>query len=72
MREPQQQLGIHCAKESSLDQRMLTAVGIRDDAPIGVAGMENSPGNRGAILEDQGWMDLDREQDEVVRTAVRR
>ena len=33
--------------------------------------MENSPGFRGAILEDQGWMDLDQVQDEVVSTAVR-
>ena len=69
--QPQQQLGILCAKQSSLDQRMLTAVGIREDAPIVVAGMENSPGFRGAILEDQGWMDLDQVQDEVVSTAVR-
>ena len=60
--QPQQQLGILCAKQSSLDQQMLTAVGIREDAPIVVAGMENSPGFRGAILEDQGWMDLDQVQ----------
>ena len=67
---PQQQLGILCAKASSLDQGMLTAVGIPEDAPIVVAGMEHSPGFRGAILEDQGWMDLDQVRDEVVGAAV--
>ncbi len=69
--QPEQQLGIICAKQSSLDQRMLAAVGIREDAPIVVAGMEHCPGFRGAILEDQGWMDLDQVRDEVVSTAVR-
>jgi hypothetical protein len=69
--QPQQQLGILCAKQSSLDQRMLTAVGIREDAPIVVAGMEHCPAFRGAILEDQGWMDLDQVREEVVSTAVR-
>ncbi|MGR0319838.1 aspartate/glutamate racemase family protein [Agromyces sp. ZXT2-3] len=69
--QPRQRLGILCAKASSLDQRMLTAVGVREDAPIVVAGMEHSPGFRGAILEDQGWMDLDQVRDEVVGAAVR-
>ncbi|TYL52969.1 hypothetical protein [Agromyces mariniharenae] len=69
--QPRQRLGILCAKQSSLDQRMLTGVGIREDAPIVVAGMEHSPGFRGAILEDQGWMDLDQVRGEVVGTAVR-
>jgi len=69
--QPQQQLGVLCAKQSSLDQRMLAAVGIAEDAPIVVAGMEHCPGFRGAILEDQGWMDLDQVRDEVVSTAVR-
>lgn len=69
--QPQQQLGILCANRSSLDQRMLAAVGIGENAPIVVAGMEHCPGFRGAILEDQGWMDLDQVRDEVVSTAVR-
>lgn len=69
--QPEQQLGIVCAKQSSLDQRMLGAVGIPEDAPIVVAGMEHCPGFRGAILEDQGWMDLEQVRDEVVGTAVR-
>jgi hypothetical protein len=69
--QPQQRLGIVCAKESSLDRRVLAAVGIPEGAPIVVAGMEHSPAFRGAILEDQGWMDLDQVQDEVVGVAVR-
>jgi hypothetical protein len=69
--QPQQRLGIICANERSLDRPMLAAVGIPEDAPIVVAGMEHSPGFRGAILEDQGWMDLEQVRDEVVGVAVR-
>lgn len=64
-------LGVICAKKSSLDSSVLASVGIAADAPLVIAGMEDSPAFRGAILEDQGWMDATAVEAEAIEAAVR-
>jgi len=68
---PSERLGIVCASRPALDRATLAAVGVADDAPIEIAGMEDSDEFRTAILEGKGWMDSGQVEQEVVAAATR-
>jgi len=67
---PAERLGIVCASRPALDQATLAAVGVANDTPIEIVGMEDSEEFRTAILEGKGWMDNDQMEHEVVAAAT--
>ncbi|MGO1183915.1 MAG: aspartate/glutamate racemase family protein [Micrococcaceae bacterium] len=68
---PAESLGILCANSAKFDPALLDAVGAGSMADrCVVAGLEDAPAFRGAILEDQGWMDTEAVESEVINAAI--
>lgn len=64
-------VGIITANAGSLTPAHFSACGIGDDVTTVVAGMEDQPEFRGAVLEEKGSLDSDLIEQEVVETAAR-
>ncbi len=62
-------VGIVTANASRLGPKHFAAAGIDQDIPIRIAGMENQPEFRDAILLEKGSLDSDKIQEEVVAVA---
>ncbi len=62
-------IGIITANASCLKPMHLTSTGISRDIPLAIAGMENKPEFRDAILREKGSLDSFRIQTEVVEVA---
>jgi hypothetical protein len=63
-------LGVLCASAPALDEATLGSVGVPPGSPLHVAGLQDAPAFRDAILDGQGWIDNDAVRDEVVTAAV--
>lgn len=62
-------VGIITANASCLKPKHFTSTGISDELPMVIAGMENQPEFRDAILKEKGTLDSLRIQKEVVDVA---
>ena len=62
-------IGIITANSTCLHAKHFTATGISDNFPVAVAGMENQPEFRDAILLEKGSLDSEKIETEVVEVA---
>lgn len=62
-------IGIITANASRLQSKHYTSTGITNDIPLVIAGMENQPEFRDAILNEKGSLDSPKIQTEVVAVA---
>jgi aspartate/glutamate racemase len=62
-------IGIITANAGCLQSRHFTSVGVSQNVPLVVAGMENQPEFRDAVLLEKGSLDSDKIQNEVVEVA---
>ena len=63
-------VGIICANKKRLTTDLLQLAGITDDIPVSVAGLENCPYFRSAMLDEEGSLDYEAVKKEVVETAT--
>ena len=62
-------IGIITADSTCLQARHFTATGISGDLPLAIAGMENQPEFKNAVLLEKGTLDSGKIETEVVETA---
>ncbi len=67
--EKDKKIGVITADAKALSDRHFSAAGVPLDAPIVIAGMENQPEFRDAVLKEKGTLDSDRVEKEVVSVA---
>jgi Asp/Glu/hydantoin racemase len=66
-----EKVGIIAADSRGVTERHLRAVGVDESMPVKIMGMENQPNFFNAILKEQGWLDFDKAEQEVVGVARR-
>ena len=69
MLSPVHKVGIITADASSLDSSVLKAVGIHKDIPITIRGLEHCESFRRSMLKEEGILDSEKIEIEVVTTA---
>lgn len=62
-------IGIITANATCLQSKHFIATGVGEKVPLAVAGMENQPEFRGAILQEKGSLDSGKIENEVVEVA---
>jgi aspartate/glutamate racemase len=62
-------IGIITANAGCLQPRHFTSVGVSQNVPLVIAGMENQPEFRDAVLLEKGSLDSDKIRNEVVEVA---
>lgn len=66
---PRSRIGVLTADSRGIDDELLTAVGIRDPFRLVLAGMQDRPHFKEAILDEVGFLNSDRMADETVEAA---
>ena len=69
MLKPEQEVGVIVANSRALTDKHLKAAGIDESIHVRVAGMEDQPYFRRAILDEGGELDFDRVEKEVVNKS---
>ncbi len=62
-------IGLITADATCLQTKHFTSTGVPNDLPLAIAGMENQPEFRDAVLKEKGTLDSDKIQEEVVGVA---
>lgn len=62
-------IGVICANSAALTPATLAAVGVHDTSCLAIAGLENEPEFRTAVLDGSGTLDVGRVETEVVGAA---
>jgi aspartate/glutamate racemase len=65
----EKKVGVITADATCLQSKHFTSTGVPKDFPLAIAGMENQPEFREAILKEKGSLDSDKIQEEVVAVA---
>ena len=63
-------VGIICASKKRLTKDLLWIAGITDDIPISISGLESRPHFKSAMLDEEGSLNFEAVQKEVVDTAM--
>ena len=64
-----EKVGIICADKSNLTEQLLRNVGVDENIPVQIAGMEDVPGFYDPIVRQKRILDFERVEAEVVRQA---
>jgi len=62
-------VGIITANSEALDEELLREVGVKNTDSVSIIGMENKEYFRKAIIEEEGWLDSQKIEKEVIETA---
>lgn len=66
-----EKVGIIAADSRQLTERHLRAVGVTEEMPVKIVGMNEKEGFRAAILEEKGYLDFEKVEAEVVEQALK-
>ncbi len=66
---PDQSIGIICANRTRLTPELLALAGVPEDMRLAIVGLERQPAFRGPILDEDGVLDSDAVEAEVVAEA---
>ena len=69
--KPGGQIGVITANSKSLDNSVLSGVGITPDEDLIIRGLESSPSFRGSVFEENGTIDTELVEAEVVEAVSR-